>query len=81
MEERTKAIADAQEVRDALRKAAHTVYVHFDNGSIQEVPGVLHIHVTGQHVVLEVEDAEPMLIPRGTVFFAGCEHISSPPWT
>ena len=81
MQETTDAMAKEQEARDAERKAAHTVYVHFDNGSIEEVPGVLHVHVTGQHVVLEREDAEPLLIPRGTVFFAGCEHTSAPPWT
>ena len=64
--------------RDHARRAAHAVFVHYDNGEIEEVPAVLHIHVTGQHVVLEREDKEPMLIPRGTVFFAGCEHISPP---
>ena len=69
-----------EEARTTTRREAHTVYVHLDNGRIEEVPAVLDIHVTGDHVVLEREDAEPMLIPRGTVFFAGCDS-AAPPWT
>ena len=81
MQEMTEAGRLEEQARTMDRREAHTVYVHLDNGQITEVPAVLHIHVTGEHVVLEREDAEPMLIPRGTVFFAGCEHIGAPPWT
>ena len=81
MQETTDPEVLEEQARTAARREAHTVYVHLDNGQIEEVPAVLHIHVTGEHVVLEREDAEPMLIPRGTVFFAGCNHMSTPPWT
>jgi hypothetical protein len=81
MQETTNAKTPEERAKDDARRTAHTVYVHYDNGRVEEVPAILHIHVTGEHVILEREDEDPILIPRGTVFFAGCEHISPPPWT
>jgi hypothetical protein len=68
--------------RDEALMAAHTIYVHLDDGRITEVPAVVHIHVTNEHVVLERVDDEPLRIARDTVFFTGRHRgAAAPPWT
>lgn len=70
------------QARDETLMAAHTIYVHLDDGRIKEVPAVVHIHVTSEHVVFEREGDEPLRIARDTVFFTGRSRGAvAPPWT
>ncbi|HEX5370828.1 MAG TPA: hypothetical protein VFY10_15580 [Dehalococcoidia bacterium] len=56
-----------------------TVYIHFCSGEVEEVTGVLAHRVSNDHIVIEIDNGDLMIIPRRDVYFISCDHMSPPP--
>lgn len=55
-----------------------TLFVHLCSGEVEEVSGVMAHGVSKDHVLIETDNGETMVIPRRDVYFISCDHISPP---